>query len=114
MKFSKTITVEINAEPTSEEWFVELYDSTKVYDETTDYGIIKTEHFTTYEELFKAVPKEYKELVAKAFASPLEKKYKNAQHQFWTIREETEEAEIQISLCHYYHFEADYSTHIKF
>ena len=113
MKFSKTITVKVNAEPTSEEWFVELYDEAKETNE--NLGWIRTPSCTTYEECFALVPNEYKDLVRKTFAQPLAKKYKKTPEQFWSLREINKYGKIQqITICHYYHFDFDYTTHVSF
>lgn len=113
MKFEKMITVKVNAEPTSEEWFVELYDEAK--ETNVNLGWIKTPSCATYEECLTVVPDEYKKIVEKTFAQPLEKKYKKAPKQFWSFREENAEGKLQqVTLCHYYHFDFDYTTHVNF
>jgi hypothetical protein len=59
MKFEKLITVEIEAEPTSEEWFIEVYSKS-----LGDW--IKTKSYPTFEEAFAEVPNAYKEIVKRA------------------------------------------------
>lgn len=107
MKFKKLITVEIEAEPTSEEWFIEVYSKS-----LGDW--IKTKSYPTFEEAFAEVPNAYKEIVKRAFAQKLEKKYRKSQHQFWGLTDLQDEDEPSVCIAHYYHFEMDYSTHIRF
>jgi len=107
MKFEKLITVEIEAEPTSEEWFIEVYSKS-----LGDW--IKTKSYPTFEEAFAEVPNTYKEIVKRAFAQKLERKYRKSQHQFWGLTDLQDEDEPSVCIAHYYHFEMDYSTHIKF
>lgn len=107
MKFSKMINVEIEAEPISEEWFIQIMSSD---------GNYETKHYATYKEAFDELPEEYKGITERAFAQKLNKKYKNSMKQFWTLYEHNaDHADYQQAcICHYYHFEFDFSTHVKF
>lgn len=105
MKFSKTITVEIEAEPTSEDWFIEC---------SNDNTSFNTLYYPTFEEAFNALPEEFKDLARRAFAQPLSKKEKKATNQYWVLYDHAAENRPQVCICHHYHFDFDFTTHVEF
>lgn len=107
MKFEKMIMVTTEAEPTSEEWFIEIMGA--------EIETIKTPKRETFEKSFEDVPEEFQDIVKECSKQKLHKSYINKPKQFYSlIRHYGSTSWVQVEICHYYHFEMEYTTTVKF
>ena len=107
MKFSTTVTVKVEAEPTSETWNIWVIDSEC---NKPDFKEHKDKWYPTYAEAFAALPEEFRDSVTEIFNQPLDKKYKKSSKQYWSGYTD----KFYVCISHHYHYEMDFTKHIKF
>lgn len=107
MKFSTMVSVEVEAEPTSETWNIWVVEDGRECLTPKEH---KDKWYPTYAEAFSAVPEEFRDAVSEIFNKPLERKYKKSCHQYWSGFA----GEFFVSISHHYHYEMDFSKHVKF